>query len=93
MRLDPNSIEYWLDLWRATYSWLERSAPEDAVFVCYEDLCSSREVWKRLAELGRVTAADANTDVFRPPRRQAHTDHGEASAIYDRLVARARNVL
>jgi hypothetical protein len=40
----PDTLNYWLTLWCDTYSWLERSKPEAARFVCYEDLCTRPEV-------------------------------------------------
>ena len=52
---DPKGDAYWLELWTQVYGWLERSAPEDAIFVCYEDLCADPQVW---AALGTPGAAE-----------------------------------
>src|SRR4030095_2739807 len=50
-----NTLDYWLQLWCETYSWLERSKPKPALFVCYEDLGVRAETWKRLAELAAIS--------------------------------------
>lgn len=35
----PGNINYWLALWINTYRYLLETAPKDAVFVCFEQLC------------------------------------------------------
>jgi hypothetical protein len=91
----PDTLNYWLTLWCDTYSWLERSKPEAAQFVCYEDLCTRPEVWKRLAALADVAAEQESGDPFKlsdkPP--SGDFDRGladRANAIYARLVEGAR---
>jgi len=91
----PESIDYWLALWCATYGWLENSAPEDVIFVCYEDLCNDPSVWTRLAEKAGVSPERAGDDTF--SLSQAKVDGSvdpklveRAAAIYERLVARSR---
>lgn len=93
--LQPDEIDYWLEIWRQTYAWLERSAPKDAVFVCYEDLCGDAGVWKRLAGLCGINADDGPNEPF----ISGNSDLGvatqsilldEAAGIYERLVERAR---
>ena len=91
-------IEYWLGIWCATYGWLERSVPEGAIFVCYEDLCNGTEVWTRLAEIAGITAVWDEDDTFRSSnvRVEAANDLDlaeQASAIYARLADRARAAL
>ena len=88
-------IDYWLKIWCAAYRWLERSAPEDAVFVCYEDLCADPSVWNRLAGLAGVTGEDAS---FSPSIAAVETPGdsdlvSQASEIYERLAARAQAAL
>ena len=95
---NTDRIEYWLGIWCATYGWLERSAPEDAIFVCYEDLCNGKEVWTRLAEIAGITAVWDEDDTFRSSnvRVEAANDLDlaeQASAIYARLADRARAAL
>ena len=50
----PEMIDYWLQMWCRTYEWLEKSKPDSALFVCYEDLCAREETWERLAMLGDI---------------------------------------
>ncbi len=44
-------INYWLELWSNTYEALARNKPDNAHFVCYEQLCSDPEVWNRIIKL------------------------------------------
>lgn len=95
---DIDTIEYWLDIWCATYEWLERSAPEDAIFVCYEYLCSGTEVWSRLAKIAGIMTGWEKYDTFRLSnvRVEAANDLNlaeQASDIYARLADRARAAL
>ncbi|WP_299681658.1 sulfotransferase [uncultured Roseobacter sp.] len=92
---DPASdLDYWLRLWRATYEALLRTAPDAAVFVCYETLCDDTEtVWPKLcARLDLPEAAPAET-LRRPDRPAAEPDETEllqaCRALYGDLRARA----
>lgn len=60
-----DTMDYWLEMWRTTYEWLERSAPEDAIFVCYEDLCSDTEVWSRIAKIAGIATVGEECNNFR----------------------------
>ena len=58
----PDDINYWLDLWVRTYSYLLNTEPKSSVFVCYEDLCnSSEETVSSLFELSELPI-EAATD-------------------------------
>jgi hypothetical protein len=90
-----DTLNYWLHLWCDTYASLERSKPEAALFVCYEDLCTRAEVWTRLAALADVAAEQEAGDPFklsdRPPAADFDRALAErAAAIYARLTADAR---
>jgi len=37
---DPSNINYWVNLWRSTYSYVLEVMPERSVLVCYENLCA-----------------------------------------------------
>lgn len=89
--LDPFSSAYWTRLWCATYAWLEETAPPNAVFVCYEDLCRTPDVWRSVADLCGVSAdIDGETLFSDVPDA---TGDPEAMAIYARLRARSRSAL
>ncbi|MCG6942107.1 MAG: sulfotransferase [Thiohalocapsa sp.] len=97
-RFDPRKMDYWLELWRQSYLWLERTAPPDAVFVCYEDLCGRAETLDRLLDMADVTDASANAEPLRLSRVTAEqpTDPAlaeETSQLYDRLRQRSRAAL
>lgn len=93
-----NTIDYWLELWCKTYEWLERVAPDDVIFVCYEDLCSSEDVWNRIARIAEVTTISEEHDALSLSnlRLEAVPDVDlakKASTIYARLADRARTGL
>ena len=92
---DPDTIAYWLEMWCATYAWLERSAPDDALFVCYEDLCTDPGIWRRIAEIAAIPTAQEQQHDFRLSERKTDAAPDsqlaeQASAIYGRLADRAR---
>lgn len=48
---DTENLEYWLELWIKTYSYLLENLPEQAIFLSYERLCDDTEyVWSKLTE-------------------------------------------
>jgi len=94
----PDNLDYWLEIWAQVYAWLEKTAPEDAVFVCYEDLCQDATVWGRLAALCETAKGDDDHEPFSiaKPEIDVMAEQelvNEATAIYDRLVDRARAAL
>lgn len=93
-----DQFEYWLDLWCHTYAWLEKSAPADATFVCYEDLCRDADVWRRLAKICGSPNCDGDHEPFVISKTGTDANapsvlEDAASAIYMRLVNRARAAL
>ena len=93
----PDSLEYWLQLWCHTYSWLDNSKPDSAIFVCYEDLCSRKESWERLAMLADIPVAEADNSFKLSSRSEAVSiDQNlvdQASEIYERLKEQSRTQL
>ena len=93
-----DTVNHWLHIWCETYEWLERSKPQPALFVCYEDLCLRPQTWTRLAELADIPAADEVGDVFRLSERSVDGGYDReladrAAAIHERLVMHARAAL
>jgi len=93
-----DALDYWLALWCETYGWLERSKPRTALFVCYEDLCTRPDVWKRLTQLAGISDAAANGHPFKLSDRRLDVRvdpdlAARAAAIYASLVAQARSQL
>lgn len=91
----PATLDYWLQLWCETYSWLEHAKPDAALFVCYEGLCADKENWKRLTELADIPADQKTGDSFESGNKSIDFDADQkvvdrASAIYERLVTLAR---
>ena len=90
--LDAGGLDYWLELWRQTYAWLERSAPADAVFVCYEDLCAGPETLERLLDMAGVTAEPGDAEPLRlSDAPVAHPGDAALVAETARLYARLRD--
>ena len=90
-----DTLDYWLQLWCQTYAWLENSKPESALFICYEDLCTDKGNWTRLAALANIKIGHINGGSFKLSSRpvDACVDQGlndYASAIYNRLVTQSR---
>lgn len=92
----PEDPDYWLRRWLEAYDWLERMAPADAVFVCYEDLCGDAGVWDRLAALAGLSAEAGAGEPFRAGGSGTGGAPGEsalerqATELYARLRARAQ---
>lgn len=85
-------LDYWLELWCEVYSWLLRSKPGPALFVCYEDLCTRSETWRRLAELADTPHADIVGEPLKLSERPTPVgvDRGladRASALYTQMLA------
>lgn len=90
-----DTLDYWLQLWCQTYAWLENTKPKNALFICYEDLCTREDDWTRLAALADITVDHRTGNPFKLSSRpvDTHVDQnlaGQASAIYTRLQAQAR---
>jgi hypothetical protein len=86
-----DSLNHWLHIWCEAYEWLERSKPDTAMFVCYEDLCLRPQTWMRLAELAEIPATPEVGDAFRLSERplDGGVDHNlaqRAAAIHERLI-------
>ena len=82
-KLDPFSTEYWNQIWIGTYRWLEETAPPNATFVCYEDLCRNPAVWTGIAELCDAPSEIEGEEFFAevPPAK----GDSDAMKVYHRL--------
>lgn len=47
----PNELNYWLEIWLDTYTFLLKQKRNNIHFICYERLCNSLEEWNRLAQI------------------------------------------
>jgi len=93
-----DEVDYWLFLWCEVYDRLLDTAPDGAIFVCYEDLCSDPAVWRRLARRCGIevdAAAEHPFTIGRTgPDATAEPDLlGRAAALYEDLRARSRESL
>lgn len=93
-RTDTEDLNYWLELWVNTYSWLHSHAPQSVLFLSYESLCLQLDtVWPELASLADVFGkADGAEPVFLRTRRvEDDVDEKllqEARGVYSLLKAR-----
>jgi hypothetical protein len=89
--LSPQSPDYWLDLWTRTHEALADEMHEREIFVCYEDLCTDRQVWARLTlRLGLPLVV--RPDFSLPPGQPDRFDPSRlarAEAVYQELRTRA----
>lgn len=91
-----DTLDYWVHAWCEAYDWLQAHKPGEALFVCYEDLCTRASTWPRLAELADISEHDeTGSDAFRLSSRPVDVEvdpalAARATAIYSRLVERAR---
>jgi len=97
-RSSTNELDYWLQLWHRTYSWLEKSKPETAIFVCYEDLCAGDETWDRLAALANIFVDPAIGDRFKVSEQTIDIEIDPrlaetAAELYATLAAQSRRQL
>ena len=90
-----DTLDYWMQLWCQTYTWLEESKPKSALFICYEDLCKNDENWTRLAVLADIKANHKTGDLFKLSNRPVDANVSQHLVdrelkIYRRLVTQAR---
>ena len=94
----PDNINYWLQLWCSTYSWIENNTTETMIYVCYEDLCLNNKVWRSLAELAQCKNDSSKGDEFKISHKdisdKIDTDLLQrATHIYNRLTDISRKTL
>ncbi|MBF9030330.1 sulfotransferase family protein [Rhodobacterales bacterium HKCCE3408] len=83
---DPASLAYWLEQWVGVYGWLRETAPREAIWVRYEDLCDDLECWRELA--ARIDIAASGKIDF---RRGGNAD-SRAQDLPHPLVERATSL-
>ncbi len=94
----PDSLAYWLEIWLQTYEWLEKTAPSNALFICYEDLCNIPTTWQRLADICNIPADSKQNEPFFAVNTETKNTTNErlveqTNALYQRLVDQSRSAL
>jgi len=92
---ETDTLAYWIARWVDAYLWLERTAPEGSVFICYEDLCSDAATWHHIAQICEISGEAGGEREFALPEMASDPgDPGgmqdEAMELYRRLRERAR---
>lgn len=91
-RTDRDTRDYWVEQWCSLYAWLLEIAPENSVFVCYEDLCNSADTWVGLERLLGLDPTDGLEDI-RAARCPELPDGGASANLYEDLRSRSRSDL
>lgn len=93
--LDSGTYNYWLNLWLASYEWIDKTAPSDAIFVCYEDLCTDPRVWENIEHVcgvrsptNELETLDLSIQKVSEIADQALMQ--KATSLYNRLAEKAR---
>jgi hypothetical protein len=94
---EADNINYWLNIWINTYSYLLNNAPSDSIFVCFEDLCESPvETLRGLFESAELLLDEdrLNNTFNAPPTKEAdgidENLRNQAQGIYQDLRALAK---
>lgn len=80
---DPDTLDYWLQLWNEVYGWLLETAPPGALFVGYASLCEDPACWQRIARRAGIAQAEA-LEPLRLARHDVTDAHDPALAEHCR---------
>lgn len=91
---DPLTVEYWLDQWLTSYSYLlacYNKFSRHIIFVCYEQLCDGSEiVWESLLHKLEISSRRRPDFRLRKSSAQRNCNYSNlvaAQNIYDRLCS------
>lgn len=90
---NPDTLDYWLDLWIRTYDWLLAHEDPRIAFVSYDALCADPAEWDRVAALTGAPPPPEGVEALEVRSREiAETADGgmiaAAHEIYDALDQR-----
>ena len=91
---EPENLNYWLELWLNTYSYLAENISAQVRLVCYETLCDdSEKVWGELAEYLEI-GYHPEALTFRRSSHRLGDEFDEnllggARLLYDKLCSQA----
>ncbi len=95
---ETDSINYWLNIWINTYSYLLKNASSDCIFLCFEDLCEFPvPTLKYLFESANILLDEdkLNKNFIAPPIKDAidieESLEDQAQSIYQNLRILAAN--
>jgi hypothetical protein len=82
-QFETSGINYWLEIWSKTYGWIRDNRPDNALLVCYEEICSDPALWDGILEsLAVPSSSDCADGAFSPPEDKvvSGVDEGMADA-------------
>lgn len=94
----PTNINYWLNLWLTTYSYVLDTMPEGALLVCYEKLCT--QPIESMHEILRIAGVEYNVGAITTEFKAATKYEAEgldkeltteALSLYERMCERTRD--
>jgi hypothetical protein len=84
-RYQESDINYWVESWIKAYGWIRDNRPDNALLLCYEDICSDPALWDGILEWLAVPGSGESAEGgFMPPEDKV------VSGVDDELAAAAR---
>ena len=90
---NTDEINYWLQLWLNTYSFIVNEIPPQGVLICYEKLCNNADdIWEKLVD--RLSVSDSiipvetwEKDFYKiSPEKLSTTLHRKADDLYNKMI-------
>jgi hypothetical protein len=82
---DTTKLDYWLEIWLSTYSWLYKNAQQEVIFISYETLCEDLDkAWAKLARLAGISQEVKEADQI-----SLRTHQIDSSSVNQDLLAKA----
>lgn len=97
LKYKPNSINYWLSQWIATYSWIHsvyKKGFDNVYLIGYEELCENKFILKKISELLEFNTLNSDNKFKLSNKNFSHIDHSLidkdllnlSNQIYDNLL-------
>ena len=83
-QFEQDTLTYWVDQWVKVYGWLLETAPKDAVWVCYENLCDDPGYWLEIADQLNIPDEAVPLEF-----KQRHREEPDASEVTPELADQA----
>lgn len=90
---DEFSLDYWLEVWLLVYRYLLQHAPSGAIFISYERLCDTPDLWRCLKTHLSICDKGEGTATFKLSSKPVQFDsanhlYEDANKLHDKLLER-----
>lgn len=90
---DEFSLDYWLEVWLLVYRYLLQHAPSGAIFISYERLCDTPDLWRCLKTHLSICDKGEETATFKLSSKPVQFDsanhlYEDANKLHDKLLER-----